>query len=328
MECTFIEGMHLEPVDGRRADFENSQKTKTYSQQCTFSIPPSTRRLAKKISDQIDEQIRRDRIAQMQIRGPKILLLGSADSGKTTVLKQMKILHGNGFTSDERKDFRRKILDNIVDSIRALVNALDILQVPIGDTANEFYARQVREGFPRGTDGSLPSHIVTAIKVLWNDTGIQKCFERANEFFIQDTADYFLNEIDRFCDPSFLPNDQDILRTRFRTSEISETRFNIDNLVYRIYDVGGQRSDRLFWAPYFEGEVHAILFIVSLAAYDQLLVEDTTVNRMLDALVLFESICNNPLLKNVSMILFLNKTDLFEKKLKSSPLQKYFPDYN
>ncbi|KAJ3081875.1 guanine nucleotide-binding protein subunit alpha, partial [Quaeritorhiza haematococci] len=251
-------------------------------------------RLAKKISDQIDEQIRKDWATQLSIRGPKILLLGSSDSGKTTVLKQMKILHGNGFSTDDRKDFKHKIMDNIVDSIRALVEALDTLQVPLGDPQNDFYARQVREAFPRGLDGSLPSHIVTAIKVLWRDSGIRKY----------------------------------ILRTRYRTTQITETRFNLDNLVYRIYDVGGQRSDRLFWAPYFEGEVHAILFIVSLAAYDQLLVEDTTVNRMLDALVLFESICNNPLLKNVNIILFLNKTDLFEKKLRTSSLQKYFPDYS
>ena len=120
----------------------------------------------------------------------------------------------------------------------------------------------------------------------------------------------------------------DILRTRYRTTEITETRFTIDKLVYRMFDVGGQRSDRLFWAPYFEGDVNAILFIVSLASFDQMLVEDVTVNRMLDALVLFESIANNPLLRKVSIILFLNKADLFEKKLRISSVKRYFPDYD
>ncbi|KAJ3055461.1 guanine nucleotide-binding protein subunit alpha [Rhizophlyctis rosea] len=138
----------------------------------------------------------------------------------------------------------------------------------------------------------------------------------------------FLRDVTRFADPSFVPSNEDILRTRYRTTEITETRFTIDKLVYRMFDVGGQRSDRLFWAPYFEGDVNAILFIVSLASFDQMLVEDATVNRMLDALVLFESIANNPLLRKVSIILFLNKADLFERKLRISSVKRYFPDYD
>ncbi|KNC95933.1 uncharacterized protein SPPG_08686 [Spizellomyces punctatus DAOM BR117] len=288
---------------------------------------PAQRRLARQVSNEIDELLKRERAEQLAIKGPKILLLGSADSGKTTVLKQIKILHGNGFPDKERQAFRRKILANIIDSMRALVNALSALGVPLGEPNNQLHIKTFQKAAGAQNGESLEEDVIGAIKELWADRGIQQCYARSNEFFIQDTADYFLNDIAKFTDPSFIPSDEDILHTRFRTTEISETCFNIDKLTYRIYDVGGQRSDRLFWAPYFEDQVHAILFITSLAAYDQMLVEDRTVNRMLDALVLFETITNNPLLKKVSIMLFLNKMDLFERKLKYSPVKKFFPDY-
>ncbi|KAJ3396772.1 hypothetical protein HDU92_001876 [Lobulomyces angularis] len=136
-----------------------------------------------------------------------------------------------------------------------------------------------------------------------------------------------LDNLDRFVDPNFIPSDEDILKTRYRTTQISETKFHIDNLIYRIYDVGGQRSLRLVWAPYFEGEIHAIQFIVSLASYDQQLVEAKNENRMIDSIELFKSICDNKLLEGVNFILFLNKIDLFERKILTSPIKDYFSDF-
>ncbi|XP_021342659.1 guanine nucleotide-binding protein G(i) subunit alpha-like, partial [Mizuhopecten yessoensis] len=50
-------------------------------------------------------------------------------------------------------------------------------------------------------------------------------------------------------------------------------------------------------------------------------------NRMEESMKLFESICNNKWFVDTSVILFLNKKDLFEKKLESSPLTTCFPDY-
>lgn len=98
---------------------------------------PDSRRRAKQISEQIDEQLKRERAEQLATKGPRILLLGSADSGKTTVLKQMKILHGDGFSQEERMVFRRRILDNILDSMRSLVHALHQFHIPLRDSSNE-----------------------------------------------------------------------------------------------------------------------------------------------------------------------------------------------
>jgi guanine nucleotide-binding protein subunit alpha, other len=48
---------------------------------------------------------------------------------------------------------------------------------------------------------------------------------------------------------------------------------------------------------------------------------------MHEGLMLFESISNSRWFNKTALILFLNKMDLFERKLQSSPISKYFPDY-
>jgi guanine nucleotide-binding protein G(i) subunit alpha len=123
-----------------------------------------------------------------------------------------------------------------------------------------------------------------------------------------------------------VPNDQDVLRSRVKTTGITETTFIIQDLTYRMFDVGGQRSERKKWIHCFEN-VTTILFLVAISEYDQLLFEDETVNRMQEALTLFDSICNSRWFVKTSIILFLNKIDRFKEKLPVSPMQNYFPDY-
>ena len=100
----------------------------------------------------------------------------------------------------------------------------------------------------------------------------------------------------------------------------------MDKLRIHMFDVGGQRSERKKWIHCFEN-VTSIFFIVSLSEYDQVLLEDENQNRMAESLVLFESIVNSRWFLQSSFILFLNKIDLFKKKLKKNPLEKYFPEY-
>lgn len=51
-------------------------------------------------------------------------------------------------------------------------------------------------------------------------------------------------------------------------------------------------------------------------------------NRMMESLVLFDSVVNSRWFMRTSIILFLNKVDLFRQKLGRSPLSNYFPDYS
>lgn len=111
-----------------------------------------------------------------------------------------------------------------------------------------------------------------------------------------------------------------------------------------MFDVGGQRSERKKWIHCFEN-VTSIIFCVALSEYDQVLLEESSQvsqvaalityhgtdwvqNRMMESLVLFDSVVNSRWFLRTSIVLFLNKIDLFRQKLPRSPFSDYFPDYS
>ena len=164
------------------------------------------------------------------------------------------------------------------------------------------------------------------IERLWNDQGLQICYSRSREYQLNDSAGYYLNDIRRISDLHYTPTVLDVLKTRVRTIGIMETQFMYKHLLFRMVDVGGQRSERKKWLYCFEG-VHAIIFCVALSGYDLVLEEDEGVNRIVESMKLFESIVNNRWFTKTSIIIFFNKKDLFEEKIKNSPLTICFSEY-
>lgn len=92
------------------------------------------------------------------------------------------------------------------------------------------------------------------------------------------------------------------------------------------FDVSGLLHHRKVWLNYFDN-VNSVLFVISLAAYDQVLVEDENTNRMQDSINLFKDLLEEKLLARPQFILFMNKKDLYEAKVKKSKIVKFFPDY-
>lgn len=180
----------------------------------------------------------------------------------------------------------------------------------------------------------LPPDVTEAIIELWKDPGVRECFSRSREYQLNDSAQYYFDSITRIGSRNYIPSDQDVLRSRVKTTGITETTFQIGELKYRMFDVGGQRSERKKWCvpfsprrrrrppppqdssltfPVLARRIHcfenvtAILFLVAISEYDQMLYEDEAINRMQEALVLFDSICNSRWFVRTSIILFLNK---------------------
>ena len=124
----------------------------------------------------------------------------------------------------------------------------------------------------------------------------------------------------------FLPTRQDILFARKATKGIVEHVIDINNVPFRFVDVGGQRSQRQKWFQCFEN-VTSILFLVSSSEFDQVLMEDRVTNRLVESCNIFDTIVNHKYFSTVSVILFLNKTDLLEQKVKVVSLKDYFPEF-
>ena len=90
---------------------------------------------------------------------------------------------------------------------------------------------------------------------------------------------YFYEELERLFAADYMPNDQDILRCRRKTTRITETTFHLGPYTYRVMDVGGQRSERKKWLHCFE-DVTTLVFVVAISGYDQCMIEDKdTVSR-------------------------------------------------
>jgi hypothetical protein len=101
----------------------------------------------------------------------------------------------------------------------------------------------------------------------------------------------------------------------------------LENITFRMVDVGGQRSERRKWIHCFEN-VTSIMFLAALSEYDQVLVESDNENRMEESKALFRTIITYPWFQNSSVILFLNKKDLLEEKIMHSHLVDYFPEFD
>nr|XP_020649184.1 guanine nucleotide-binding protein G(olf) subunit alpha isoform X1 [Pogona vitticeps] len=282
---------------------------------------------ARRVSKSIDRVLKEQKREYKQTH--RLLLLGAGESGKSTIVKQMRILHVNGFNSEEKK---QKILDirkNVKDAIVTIVSAMSTLipPVPLANQENQFRADYIKSIAPLSDFEYTPEFFEHA-KKLWDDEGVKACFERSNEYQLIDCAQYFLERIDSVSMPDYTPTDQDLLRCRVLTSGIFETRFQVDKVNFHMFDVGGQRDERRKWIQCFN-DVTAIIFVVACSSYNMVIREDNNTNRLRESLDLFKSIWNNRWLRTISIILFLNKQDMLAEKVLAgkSRIEDYFPEF-
>uniref|UniRef100_A0A2D3V316 Probable G protein alpha subunit GNA-3 n=1 Tax=Ramularia collo-cygni TaxID=112498 RepID=A0A2D3V316_9PEZI len=280
----------------------------------------------KKRSQMIDRSLEED--SKKLRRECKILLLGSGESGKSTIVKQMKIIHQNGYSVDELVLYRHTIYKNLIDCAKALVGAMRQFEIEVEIPTNKEHCEYIMEYIvDPDPQQALNPKVGVAVAAIWKDPCIPKIFDHQNEFYLMDSAPYFFDEAPRIAAADYIATESDVLRARTKTTGIYETRFQMGQLSIHMFDVGGQRSERKKWIHCFEN-VTSIIFCVALSEYDQVLLEESSQNRMMESLVLFDSVVNSRWFMRTSIILFLNKVDLFRAKLAKSPLGTYFPDYS
>ncbi|XP_044258321.1 G protein alpha q subunit isoform X3 [Tribolium madens] len=278
----------------------------------------------KRINAEIEKQLRRDkRDARREL---KLLLLGTGESGKSTFIKQMRIIHGAGYSDEDKRGFIKLVYQNIFMAMQSMIKAMDLLKIQYAESSSPGKAELIKS-VDYETVTTFENPYVDAIKDLWNDAGIQECYDRRREYQLTDSAKYYLSDLERIRAPDYLPTEQDILRARAPTTGIIEYPFDLDSIIFRMVDVGGQRSERRKWIHCFEN-VTSIIFLVALSEYDQILFESENENRMEESKALFKTIITYPWFQHSSVILFLNKKDLLEEKIMYSHLVDYFPEYD
>ncbi|PAV16151.1 G- alpha subunit [Pyrrhoderma noxium] len=404
---------------------------------------------AKLVSDRIDEQIRTEREQKkrnnMEV---KLLLLGQAESGKSTLQKQFQLFYAPASLDEERDSWRAVVFFNVVRNIKRILQALDALNltpnsppptsVPVAgpsslpfDAGNEqdldaeavaadvdngdgpmtnlsmaartelatlklklspllsaeagladrlsggvqvgalakrrgggVYVRtgwqttmsvsgrkrrhseendskgkEVQDGEQRTRDviqkelediSSLLYACREDVKALWAHAAVRSLIDK-RKLRLQESAEHFLNSIDRVSEKDYSPSTDDILRVRLQTMGIASHEFTVQvsgkSILWHLFDVGGARGQRHTWVPYFD-DANAIIFLAPVSAFDQYLEEEPKMNRINDSLQLFTQICSNELLKRVHLVLFLNKTDVLKQKLAAKvAVKRYIPSY-
>ncbi|OBZ73276.1 Guanine nucleotide-binding protein alpha-4 subunit [Grifola frondosa] len=143
-----------------------------------------------------------------------------------------------------------------------------------------------RPGTSDGRHSDDPTTVLAACKddivALWEDPVVRAVLKKHN-VRLQDMPGFFLNDAARIATWAYEPSDDDIVRARLRTLGVEEHRFTMESGAlpgseWYIYDVGGSRSNRPHWIPYFD-DVQAIIFLAPLA-FNLTLEEDPKVNRL------------------------------------------------
>nr|XP_008104024.1 PREDICTED: guanine nucleotide-binding protein G(s) subunit alpha-like [Anolis carolinensis] len=285
----------------------------------------------RKANEKVEKQLEMDK--EVFKATHRLLVVGLEDSGKNTLIKQMKILHGDGFSAEEKKMRTQDIKNNIMEAISTIVIKMWCLEPPVelANPENQFRIDYILNASSQ-RDFDFPPEFYEHTKALWQDEGVKACFERSHEYRLIGCAQYFLDKIDIVKGEEYTPSDQDLLRCKFRKSGIPETKFQVDKVYLHLFIFDWGRNHQR-WVRHFDN-LTAILMMVDSSSCNCLLNYHGDM-KLKEELSFFKSIIFrrelkklfSPWLKTFTYIVFLNKQDLLAEKVLAGKfnLEDYFP---
>lgn len=112
---------------------------------------------------------------------------GTGEAGKSTFIKQMRIIHGQGYSEGDRKKFTVLIYRNMYTASQILIEAMETLQIPY-ETDEAKTRAPVLLNTTADSAVSITEEDQQAIRSLWADGGVKKCYQRRREYQITDSA--------------------------------------------------------------------------------------------------------------------------------------------
>lgn len=144
-----------------------------------------------------------------------------------------------------------------------------------------------------------------------------------------------LNRVDEIRSVNYIPNNDDILQSRRKTSDIQKLEFQVKLPVksrpsiqqtFCMFDVGGQRGERRKWIQVFDG-VSAVMFLIDSSSFDAVDDENGR-NKLRETINLFYEVWTTRFLLNSNFVLLFNKQDILREKIKRGHrIEDHFPEY-
>ena len=182
----------------------------------------------------------------------KLLLLGAGGGGKSTILKQMRIIHGTGYSPAERMAYRNVIHLNAIEGLNAILKSMKNLKLSFGEGIRSTYVERFSELTKNVSNVKITPELRQLMMTLWEDEGLKARLYQITEYELSDSTSYFLDNLHRLGHPDYLPTEKDILKARVRTTGIVDYPFMCRGAQFRMVDVGGQRSQRKKWLHCFD----------------------------------------------------------------------------
>jgi GTPase SAR1 family protein len=236
------------------------------------------------------------------------------------------MIYKGGIPDKEKHEYAVNIRRNCIECMQALIEARTNFNIEY-EKGSKMEALDA-ELATVDADTEFTEELATKIQDLWQSDVIQSVFARKSEFWLLDGAEYYFENAQRIAEVDFMPTDEDMVMTRVRTTGIVVTEFSEGPITYSMVDVGGQRSERRKWINCFD-DVKAVIFLVGLSGYNQVMFEDSSYNRMQESMELFSEVTKKDIFRDTPIFLFLNKKDLFEDmvKKKNIDIKTCFPEY-
>ncbi|PVH94322.1 guanine nucleotide-binding protein-like protein alpha-3 subunit [Periconia macrospinosa] len=276
-------------------------------------------------SEAIDRQLEAD--ATYLRRETKLVLMGSPNSGKELIMRQMKVLYAEGYPQEERVQYRYPIRCTVRLLTHAIIDLLRDTGVNLSEDLNQDFAVLLHEVETVETDKITPA-AVHAIENLWHSPTFSALFLKNFEIDFPLYAPYFVQELARIATDSYVPSEADIVRLNQTMGGIKELRFNWDELEVHLFNISGYIPDqfRKRWFHQLEGAT-ALIYTVDVSTYDRPYCGQPNESQLLDDFATFESWANSPKFAGSSIMLLLNNFSRFRDKLPHSPLSHFFPDF-
>ena len=114
---------------------------------------------------------------------------GSGESGKSTIVKQMKIIHQNGYSVEELATYRLTVYKNVIDCAKALIAAMRQFNVePINPHSHAFCDFLMDYSVDPDPEIPLGPRVGQAVHTIWHDPCLSRVMEHSSEFYLMDSA--------------------------------------------------------------------------------------------------------------------------------------------